>query len=80
MSARRFFRDVADLYIDGFRHMTVGKTLWVVILIKLFLIFFVLRLFFFPDFLSSKVRHGDKAAYVAGEMLTCPVQDNDGNP
>jgi hypothetical protein len=34
--------------------MTVGKKLWIIILIKLFILFFVLRLFFFPDFLKSK--------------------------
>jgi len=34
--------------------MTVGRTLWVIILIKLFVMFFVLRVFFFPDFLRSK--------------------------
>ena len=30
-----------DLYADGFRHMRLGKTLWAIILIKLFIIFVV---------------------------------------
>ena len=45
---------VFHLYYDGFRSMTVGKTLWVIILIKLFIFFVILRWIFFPDFLSSK--------------------------
>lgn len=41
-------------YRDGFRNMTIGRTLWIIILIKLAIIFLVLKLFFFPDFLGSK--------------------------
>ena len=39
-------------YADGFRSMTVGKKLWLLILIKLFIIFFIFKLFFFPDILK----------------------------
>ena len=38
-------------YVEGFRQMTLGKTLWAIILIKLFIMFFILKLFFFPSFL-----------------------------
>ena len=34
-------------YRDGFREMTLGRTLWTIILIKLFIMFFILNLFFF---------------------------------
>ena len=54
-------------YVEGFRSMTLGKVLWTVILIKLFVIFFVLKLFFFPNVLDQKA-NGDKASYVAGEL------------
>lgn len=40
-------------YADGFRAMTLGRTLWAVIGIKLLIIFAVLKLFFFPTFLSG---------------------------
>lgn len=33
--------------------MTVGKTLWAIILIKLFIMFAILKLFFFPNYLST---------------------------
>ncbi len=61
---------VYRLYADGFRSMTVGKVLWTVIIIKLFVIFFVLKLFFFPDVLRQKAGSGDKASYVAGELIS----------
>ena len=39
-------------YRDGFREMTVGKTLWVIILVKIFIFFVVIKLLFFPNILS----------------------------
>jgi len=56
-------------YYEGFRGMTLGRTLWAVIIIKLFIIFVVLKLLFFPDFLSSKVAEGGEAEYVGNEMV-----------
>ena len=46
-------RKIARFYIDGFRSMTLGRTLGAIILVKLFILFAVLRLFFFPDLLAG---------------------------
>ena len=62
-------RGVWRLYADGFREMTVGRTLWTVIIIKLVVIFAVLRLLFFPDVVKRESRGGDRAGYVAGQLL-----------
>ena len=69
MNKSSFLYRVYDLYIDGFRHMRLGKTLWAIILIKLFIIFVVLKLFFFPDFLSSHAEEGQEADFVANELI-----------
>ena len=63
-----FLYKVYDLYYDGFRNMRLGKTLWAIILIKLFIIFVVLKLFFFPNFLSQHAGD-DKAGFVARELV-----------
>ncbi|MBE0647968.1 MAG: DUF4492 domain-containing protein [Bacteroidales bacterium] len=64
------FKRIWDLYYDGFRAMTVGKKLWVVILIKLFIIFFVLKLFFFPNFLNSRFQSdSEKGDYVREQLI-----------
>ena len=68
MNKNGFLYRVYDLYVDGFRHMRLGKTLWAIILIKLFIIFVVLKLFFFPNFLKQHAK-GDKASYVATELV-----------
>jgi len=61
-----FFR----LYIDGFKNMTWGKTLWIVILIKLFIMFAIVKVFFFPDVLKSNF-DTDKARseHVSNELI-----------
>lgn len=55
-------------YCDGFRSMTIGRTLWVLILIKLFIMFAILKLFFFPDFLRGKTSE-EKQDYVGNELI-----------
>ena len=60
---------IYDLYADGFRNMEIGKTLWTIIIIKLIIIFAVLKVFFFPDFLSQNAKEGEEAEFVATEML-----------
>lgn len=41
------------LYRDGFRNMTWGKVLWVLIILKIIILFGVLRVFFFKPALSG---------------------------
>ena len=57
-----------DLYADGFRNMRLGRTLWAIILIKLFVIFVILKIFFFPNFLKQHAEKGQEAEYVATEL------------
>lgn len=67
MGKNTFLYKVYDLYADGFRSMRLGKTLWTIILIKLFIIFAVLKIFFFPNFLKANA-NGDEAGFVATEL------------
>ncbi len=61
-------------YVDGFQKMTLGKTLWKIIFTKLIIMFAVLKVFFFQDFLASRfATDGERAQYVL-EQLTQPVQ------
>jgi hypothetical protein len=63
-----FWYRVWDLYYDGFRNMTLGKTLWAIILIKLFIMFAILKVFFFPNFLKQHAEKGQEAEYVATQL------------
>ena len=59
---------VFDLYYDGFRNMKLGRTLWAIIIVKLIIIFAVLKVFFFPNFLKEHAQ-GDEAGFVATQIL-----------
>lgn len=62
------FRRIFRFYYDGFREMTLGKTLWVILLIKLFVIFVILRLLFFPNVLAGKSEE-ERGEIVRSELI-----------
>lgn len=64
------FQRIIRFYLDGFRRMTWGKNLWLIILIKLFIMFAVLKLFFFPDFLKTKFDSDEQRSNYVIEQLT----------
>ena len=43
-----------NFYVEGFRNMTWGRTLWWLILLKVIVLFAVLWAFFFQPVLSGK--------------------------
>jgi TM2 domain-containing membrane protein YozV len=72
-----YLRQVWLLYADGFRRMTLGRTLWFIILLKLFILFGVLKLFFFPDYLSLHASSAaGKGSYVGRQLIerSAPAQ------
>lgn len=48
--------------------MTLGRTLWLIIGIKLFIMFAILKVFFFPNFLKQNAGKGHEAEFVATEL------------
>ncbi len=69
MEKHGFWYKAFHLYYDGFRNMKLGKTLWLVIGIKLVIIFFILKLFFFPNHIKEHAEKGHEAEYVAEKLL-----------
>jgi hypothetical protein len=57
--------------------MTWGKQVWLLILIKLFIMFAVLKLFFFPDFLNSNFDNDQERGNYVLEQLTTTPEDSD---
>ncbi|MBP1663838.1 MAG: hypothetical protein H6Q19_978 [Bacteroidetes bacterium] len=77
MRTPRIVKNIYVFYRDGFRNMTVGFTLWAIVLIKLFIMFAILRVFFFPNYLNSNFdTKEDKADHVRNELIqkAHPVQ------
>lgn len=63
-----FFSKVYYFYLDGIRSMTIGRTLWALVIIKLFIMFAILRVFFFPRHMGHLKTQEDKADYVIEQL------------
>ena len=59
-----------NFYVDGFRSMTWGRQLWWLILLKVIILFVVLRGFFFRPTLAGKSEQ-QRIEYI-GDQLTNP--------
>lgn len=66
--------DIVRFYADGFRNMTWGRNLWVIIIVKLFIMFAILRVFFFPDYLNSHSNDAEKDAFVSRELIDRAIE------
>lgn len=58
-------------YYEGFRSMSQwGRRVWLIILIKLFIMFAILKIFFFTDFLDRKYDSDkEKSEYVLEQLI-----------
>jgi len=67
-------RRIFDFYYEGFRTMSSwGRQAWLIILIKLFIMFAVLKLFFFQDFLKVKYDNDEqRSEYVLDQLINSP--------
>lgn len=66
------FKRIIRFYYEGFREMTWGRKLWAIILVKLFIMFAILKLFFFPDLLKRDFETDEERAEHVIEQLTNP--------
>lgn len=58
------------MFRDGFKGMTLGRTLWILVIIKLCIMFLILRPIFFPNYLNSKFDDKEsKADYVRQSLI-----------
>lgn len=56
-------------YRDGFQSMVVGRTLWKIIAVKLFILFAVLKIFFFPNYLETNFStDAERASHVLSNL------------
>ncbi|MDR0541323.1 MAG: DUF4492 domain-containing protein [Dysgonamonadaceae bacterium] len=70
MGNTRSFAGFIAMYVDGFKNLTWGKPLWILIFIKLFIFFAVLKVFFFPNILNSRFKtEQEKSDFVFKELM-----------
>ena len=66
------FRRAWNLYYDGFRTMPRwARTLWMIVILKILVMFLVFKLIFMPNFLNSRYSTDEeKSSYVLEELTT----------
>jgi len=68
---------IIRFYVDGFRRMTLGKTLWAIILVKLFVLFVIVKIFLLPNHLDSRFdTPAQKSDYVAAQLTSPALSDS----
>ena len=69
MGVLRNISNFFTMYAEGMKNMTWGKQLWIIALVKLFIMFAILRMFFFPNILNSRCEtKTEKSEYVSKEL------------
>ena len=71
---KKSIRAVWELYYDGFRNMTIGRTLWGLIILKVIILFAVLRVFFFKPAMAGMT--DEQKSEQVGEHLAQPEKFN----
>ncbi len=68
---RNIVSRITRFYVEGFKSMTnVGRSLWLLIIIKVIIMFAVLKIFFFPDILSDTYNDDGERAEAVRNALT----------
>jgi len=66
----KLLNQIFQFYFQGFKSMTIGKKLWIIISIKLIIIFIVLKIFFFPNLLNTNFNTDEERSNYVIEQLT----------
>lgn len=67
----RLLKKIFLFYKEGFTHMPHwGKQAWMIIIIKLFILFVILKIFFFPNFLNTHFKNDTERSNHVLENLT----------
>ncbi len=65
----KFYRKIVNFYVEGFKSMKLGKSLWKLIIVKLLIIFAIVYIFF-PNFLETNFgTDRERADYVINNLI-----------
>ena len=73
--SKGFMSKIWRFYVDGFKNMTWGRELWFLILLKLVILFLILRIFFFRPAMAGKT--AEEKSEAVGNVLTGKTLPNE---
>jgi len=60
---------IVRFYVDGFKGMKLGKKLWFIVGVKVFILFVVIKLLFFPNFLETHFKSDtQRSNYILNQL------------
>lgn len=68
---KRLLISIWNFYVEGFKAMTWGRQLWWVILLKVIVLFVILRALFFRPTLAGKDEQ-QRIEYIGNQLLNTP--------
>jgi len=66
----KYIYSIYQFYIEGFKSMRLGKKLWFLIAIKLFILFVIIKWLFFPNYLETHFQNDAQRSHYILEQLT----------
>jgi hypothetical protein len=66
----KYIHSIYQFYIEGFKSMRLGKKLWFLIAIKLFILFVIIKWLFFPNYLETHFQNDAQRSHYILEQLT----------
>lgn len=67
---KKIANNIFQFYYQGYQNLKIGKKLLAIILMKLIIIFVILKLLFFPNFLKSNFNTDKERGNYVIEQLT----------
>jgi hypothetical protein len=75
---KRLLMGIISFYLEGFRGMGTGRLLWKIILLKLFVMFAVLKPFFVPDYLETNFdTEAERADHVLAQLAGIAQEESE---
>ena len=66
---KQIIKKIFNFYKNGFKDMKVGKKLWIIIAIKMFLFFVVIKFLFFPNIMKENFSNDkQRAEYILNNL------------
>ncbi|RUM68286.1 MAG: DUF4492 domain-containing protein [Sulfurovum sp.] len=63
-------KQIYNFYYEGFKRMKIGKKLWLLIIVKVFILFVIIKWIFFPDILKTKFdTDAQRSAFVLEQLM-----------
>jgi len=66
----QYLKKIYHFYYEGFKSMKLGKSLWLLIAIKLFILFAIIKWLFFPNYLKTQFETDTQRSHYVLEQLT----------